>query len=150
MSDDLPISDFADQLHDDLLVKRLTDSDNTGFSNDLEKGASVDEVAKTASRRVFLQPRWVDYGLSEAVGPIGFLADDVNRTANAVADNYACAQFYYFICIVEPEEATIFLHDAWLVLCPPALFPCLCASISRERLADLQPKSTNVGSCVTE
>jgi hypothetical protein len=27
-------------------VKRLTDSDNTGFSNDLEKGASVDEVAK--------------------------------------------------------------------------------------------------------
>ena len=57
MSDDLPISDVADQLHDDLLVKRLTDSDNTGFSNDLEKGASVDEVAKTASRRVFLQPR---------------------------------------------------------------------------------------------
>jgi hypothetical protein len=55
MSDDLPISDFADQIHDDLLVKRLTD--NTGFSNDLEKGASVDEVAKTASRRVFLQPR---------------------------------------------------------------------------------------------
>jgi hypothetical protein len=52
MSDDLPISDVADQLHDDLLVKRLTDSDNTGFSNDLEKGASVDEVAKTASRRV--------------------------------------------------------------------------------------------------
>ena len=49
MSDDLPISDVADQLHDDLLVKRLTDSDNTGFSNDLEKGASVDEVAKTAS-----------------------------------------------------------------------------------------------------
>jgi hypothetical protein len=49
MSDDLPISDFADQLHDDLLVKRLTDSDNTGFSNDLEKGASVDEVPKTAS-----------------------------------------------------------------------------------------------------
>ncbi len=48
MSDDLPISDVADQLHDDLLVKRLTDSDNTGFSNDLEKGASVDEVAKTA------------------------------------------------------------------------------------------------------
>jgi hypothetical protein len=37
MSDDLPISDVADQLHDDLLVKRLTDSDNTGFSNDLEK-----------------------------------------------------------------------------------------------------------------
>ena len=37
MSDDLPISAVADQLHDDLLVKRLTDSDNTGFSNDLEK-----------------------------------------------------------------------------------------------------------------
>jgi len=57
MSDDLPNSDVADQLHDDLLVKRLTDSDNTGFWNDLEKGASVDEVPKTASRRVFLQPR---------------------------------------------------------------------------------------------
>jgi len=57
MSDDLPISDLADQLHDDLLVKRLTDSENTGLSNDLEKGASVNEVEKTASRRVFLQPR---------------------------------------------------------------------------------------------
>src|SRR5438093_9557617 len=53
MSDDLAISDFADQLHDDLLVKRLTDSDNTGFSNDLEKGASVDEVPKTASGGFF-------------------------------------------------------------------------------------------------
>jgi len=40
MSDDLPNSDVADQLRDDLLVKRLTDSDNTGFSNDLEKGAA--------------------------------------------------------------------------------------------------------------
>ena len=59
MSDDLPISDFADQLHDDLIMKPLTDSGNTGFSNDLEKGASVDEVAKTASRRVFLQPRYL-------------------------------------------------------------------------------------------
>src|SRR5205823_1280171 len=53
MSDDLPISDFADQLHDDLLVKRLTDSDNTGFANDLEKGASVDEVPKTTSGGLF-------------------------------------------------------------------------------------------------
>src|SRR5205809_890859 len=53
MSDDLAISDFADQLHDDLLVKRLTDSDNTGFLNDLEKGASVDEVPKTASGGFF-------------------------------------------------------------------------------------------------
>jgi hypothetical protein len=34
MSDDLPNSDVADKLHDDLLVNRLTDSDNTGFSND--------------------------------------------------------------------------------------------------------------------
>jgi len=57
MSDDLSNFDVADQLRDNLLVKPLTDSDNTGFSNDLEKGASVDEVAKTASRRVFLQPR---------------------------------------------------------------------------------------------
>jgi hypothetical protein len=57
MSDDLPNSDVADQLHDDLLVKWLTDSNNTEFSNDLEKGASVDEASKTVSRRVFLQPR---------------------------------------------------------------------------------------------
>lgn len=44
MGDDLPNSDVADQLHDDLLVKPLTDSDDIGFSNDLEKRASVDEV----------------------------------------------------------------------------------------------------------
>jgi hypothetical protein len=46
MNDDLPNFDLADQLHDDLLVKRLTDNDNTGFSNDLEKGAGVDGVPK--------------------------------------------------------------------------------------------------------
>jgi hypothetical protein len=57
MSNDLPNSDVADQLHYDLLVKRLTGGDNTEFSNDLEKGASVDEVSKTVSRRVFLEPR---------------------------------------------------------------------------------------------
>ena len=57
MSDDLPHSAIPDQLHDDLLMKRLTDSDNTEFSNDVEKGASLDEGSKTASRRVFLQPR---------------------------------------------------------------------------------------------
>jgi len=58
MSDDLPNSDVADQLDDDLFVKRLTDSDNTEFSNDLRKGASMDQVLKTAFRRVFLQPRY--------------------------------------------------------------------------------------------
>jgi len=57
MSDDLPNSDVADQLQNDLFVKRLTDSDNTEFSNDLEKRVSVVEVPKTAFRRVFLQPR---------------------------------------------------------------------------------------------
>jgi hypothetical protein len=57
MSDDLPNSDVADQLHDDLFVKRLTDSDNTEFSNNLEKRVSVDEVPKTGFRRVFLQAR---------------------------------------------------------------------------------------------
>jgi hypothetical protein len=57
MSDDLPNSDVADQLHDDLLVKWLTDSNNTGFSINLEKGTSVYEVPKTASTRVFLQAR---------------------------------------------------------------------------------------------
>ena len=57
MSDDLPNSDVGDQLHDDLFVKRLTDSGNTESANDLEKRVSVDEVPKTAFRRVFLQPR---------------------------------------------------------------------------------------------
>ena len=42
MNDDLPNSDVADQFHDDLLVKRLTNSDNTGFSNGLEKRTSLD------------------------------------------------------------------------------------------------------------
>jgi hypothetical protein len=37
MSDDVPNFDVDDQLHYDLLVKRLTDSDSTEFSNDLEK-----------------------------------------------------------------------------------------------------------------
>jgi len=55
MNDDLPNFDaLADQLHDDLLVKRLVDTSNTVFSSDLEKGTSVNEVPKTASRRVFL------------------------------------------------------------------------------------------------
>ena len=57
MREDLPNSYIADQLHDDLLVKRLTDSHNAGVSNDLEKGPSVSELPKTASRRVFLQTR---------------------------------------------------------------------------------------------
>jgi hypothetical protein len=57
MSNDVPNSDVADQLHYDLLVKRLTGGDNTEFANDLRKGASMDEVLKTAFRRVFLQPR---------------------------------------------------------------------------------------------
>jgi hypothetical protein len=57
MSDDLRNSEVVDQFHNDLLVGQVTDSDNTGFSNDLENGTSVDEVPKTASRRVFLQPR---------------------------------------------------------------------------------------------
>jgi hypothetical protein len=57
MSDDLLNSEVVDQFYNDVLVERLTDSDSTGISNDLEKGASTDEVPKTASRRVFLQPR---------------------------------------------------------------------------------------------
>jgi hypothetical protein len=57
MSNDLPNSDAAEQLHDDLLVGRLTDSDSAGFSNDLQRGTSADEVPKTPSRRVFLQAR---------------------------------------------------------------------------------------------
>jgi hypothetical protein len=57
MSDDVPNFDVDDQLHYDLLVKRLTDSDSTEFSNDLEKGASMDKVLKAAFGKVFLQPR---------------------------------------------------------------------------------------------
>ena len=57
MSDDLPSSEVVDQINNDLLVERLTDSNGTRFSNDLEQRASVDEVLKTASRRVFLPPR---------------------------------------------------------------------------------------------
>jgi hypothetical protein len=57
MSDNLPNSEIVDQLRHDLLVERLIDSDSTGFSNDLEKGTTFDEVPKTASRMVFLQPR---------------------------------------------------------------------------------------------
>jgi len=57
MRDDLPNFDVAGQLHDDLLVTWFTDSDNVGFSNDLEKGPSVNELPKTSSRRVFLQAR---------------------------------------------------------------------------------------------
>jgi muramidase (phage lysozyme) len=57
MSGDLPNFDVADQLHDDLLVKWLTDSNNTGFANNLEAGTSVDEVPKTTSTWAFLQAR---------------------------------------------------------------------------------------------
>jgi len=44
MSNDLPNSEVFEQFHNDLLVERLTDSDNTEFSNDLEKRASVNVV----------------------------------------------------------------------------------------------------------
>ena len=57
MRDDLPDLDVAGQLHDDLLVTWFTDSDNVGFSNDLGKGPSVNELPKISSRRVFLQAR---------------------------------------------------------------------------------------------
>jgi hypothetical protein len=57
MNDEFPNSEDVDQFHHDLLVERLTDSDSTEFSNDLERGATFDEAPKTASRRVFLQPR---------------------------------------------------------------------------------------------
>jgi len=50
MSDDLPNSEVVDQFHNDLLMERVTDSDSTEFSNDLEKGVTFDEVSKTASR----------------------------------------------------------------------------------------------------
>ena len=58
MRDDHPNSDAADHPHDDLLVERLTDSDSVGFSSDIVKAASIDEVPKTGSTRVFLQARY--------------------------------------------------------------------------------------------
>src|SRR5262245_40945770 len=57
MRDDLPNSDVAGQLHDDLLVTWFTNSDNVGFSNDLGKGPSVNELPKISSSRVFRQAR---------------------------------------------------------------------------------------------
>ena len=63
MSDDLSNSEVVvDQFHNDLLVERLPDSDSMGFANDLEKDASLDEVPKTASTRVFLQTPYTDMG----------------------------------------------------------------------------------------
>jgi hypothetical protein len=56
MSDDLLNSEVVDQFHNDLLVERLTDSDGTEISNDIEKRATFEEAPKTASWRVFLQP----------------------------------------------------------------------------------------------
>ena len=53
MSDDLPNSDAADQLHDDLFVKRLTDSDNTEFSNDLEKTSERGRGAENSFQEGF-------------------------------------------------------------------------------------------------
>ena len=43
-------------------MERLPDSDSTGISNDLEIDASLDEVPKTASTRVFLQTPYTDMG----------------------------------------------------------------------------------------
>ena len=57
MRDDLPNCDVADHVHDDLLVERLTDSNGAGFSSEIVNAASVDEVPKTGSTRVFLQAR---------------------------------------------------------------------------------------------
>jgi hypothetical protein len=57
MRNDLPDSDVADHLLDDLLVERLAGNDSAGFSRDLEKRSGVDELPKSASTRVFLQAR---------------------------------------------------------------------------------------------
>jgi hypothetical protein len=47
MSDDIPNSEVVDQFHNDLLVERLIEGGST-FER-LRKGASGDEVPKTAS-----------------------------------------------------------------------------------------------------
>jgi hypothetical protein len=62
------ISTLIDQLHYDLLLKRLTDSASIEFSNDLEKGTSMDEVLKAAFRRVFLQPQEIEERMDELAG----------------------------------------------------------------------------------
>ena len=57
MSDDHFDSDIADQLCHDLLLARLTDSDSTEVSDDVQKTVVLTGVLKTASSRLFLQSR---------------------------------------------------------------------------------------------
>jgi hypothetical protein len=56
MSNDFLNSDVGDHLHGDLLVERLTDSDNIRVRGDLEKEGRLHEVPKTVAKKVFLQP----------------------------------------------------------------------------------------------
>jgi hypothetical protein len=65
MSGDFLNSDVADHLHGDLLVERLTDSDNIKVRGDLEKEGRLYEVPKTvaesfstASLGLLTEPRW--------------------------------------------------------------------------------------------
>ena len=53
MRDDFLNSYVADQLHDDLLVERLTDGDSTAVAADLEKAVSLDDVPKSVAKKVF-------------------------------------------------------------------------------------------------
>jgi len=57
MSNDFLNSDVGDHLHGNLLVERLTGSDNLRVPGDLEKEGRLREVPKTVAKRVFLQPR---------------------------------------------------------------------------------------------
>ncbi|HSC95847.1 MAG TPA: hypothetical protein VLC73_12845 [Burkholderiales bacterium] len=53
MRDDFLNSYVADQLHDDLLVERLTDGDSTAVAADLEKAVSLDDVPKSVAKKFF-------------------------------------------------------------------------------------------------
>jgi len=50
MSNDFLNSDVADHLHGNLLVERLTDSDNIRVRGDLEKEGRLHEVEKTVAK----------------------------------------------------------------------------------------------------
>jgi len=57
MSDALLDSAIADQLHRDLVVKRLTASDSTRVLGDLGKALAFGEAPKSARNGLFVQPR---------------------------------------------------------------------------------------------
>ena len=68
MSDASFDSVIADELHRDLVVKRLTTSDSTEVLGDLGKALGFGAPLKSASNRLFVQPRWAS---SQQVAIVG-------------------------------------------------------------------------------